>query len=82
MAIIREPLDVDFFVEPIPLSNIERKAISDFIKNYKKMKLNKKTSKKTLKRLFLNLFEFVFFVGEEKPCRTVVVLQGFFTEGE
>ena len=38
MALIKEPLDVDFFVEPLPLSDIERKAISEFIKNYKKKK--------------------------------------------
>ena len=36
MALIKEPLDVDFFVESQPLSDTERAAISDFIKNYKK----------------------------------------------
>ena len=36
MALIKEPLDIDFFVEPIPLSDTERKTISEFIKNYKK----------------------------------------------
>ena len=36
MALIKEPLDVDFFVEAQPLSDIERKTISDYIINYKK----------------------------------------------
>ena len=36
MALIKEPLDVDFFVEPQPLSDTERKTISEYIKNYKK----------------------------------------------
>ena len=42
MALIKEPLDVDFFVEAQPLSDTERKAISDYIRNYKKEKSNKK----------------------------------------
>lgn len=42
MALIREPLDVDFFVEPKPLSDTERKTISEFIKNYKKKHSAKK----------------------------------------
>ena len=46
MALIKEPLDVDFFVEPQPLTDAERKIISDFIVNYKKEKLNKKNKKK------------------------------------
>lgn len=36
MAHIKEPLDVDFFVEPQPLSDAERKMISAHIQNYKK----------------------------------------------
>jgi hypothetical protein len=43
MALIKEPLDVDFFVEPQPLSATEKVAISDFIKSYKKKnRVNKK----------------------------------------
>ena len=42
MALIKEPLDVDFFVEPKPLSDSERIAISDFIKSYKKQNSKKK----------------------------------------
>jgi len=32
MGFIREPLDVDFEVDPRPLTMKEKKAISDFIK--------------------------------------------------
>jgi hypothetical protein len=32
MGIIKEPLDVDFAVDPRPLTEKERKMISDFIK--------------------------------------------------
>jgi hypothetical protein len=42
MALIKEPLDIDFFVESQPLSDAERAAISDFIKNYKKKNAPKK----------------------------------------
>jgi hypothetical protein len=31
MGLIREPLDVDFFVDPRPLTENEKKMISDFI---------------------------------------------------
>jgi hypothetical protein len=36
MALIKEPLDVDFFVEPHSLTDLEKVAISEFIKSYKK----------------------------------------------
>ena len=42
MALIKEPLEVDFFVESKPLSDTERIAISDFIKSYKKQNSKKK----------------------------------------
>ncbi len=45
MALIKEPLDVDFFVEPKPLSEVEKTAISDFIKSYKKKKVVKTKEK-------------------------------------
>lgn len=32
MGLIKEPLDVDFVVDPRPLTEEERKMISDFIK--------------------------------------------------
>ena len=50
MALIKEPLDIDFFVEPVPLSDAERMTISDFIKNYKKKNSAKKNQKTTIKK--------------------------------
>ena len=32
MGLIREPLDVDYFVDPKPLTEKEKKLISDYIK--------------------------------------------------
>ena len=32
MGLIKEPFDVDFFVDPRPLTKEEQKKISDFIK--------------------------------------------------
>jgi hypothetical protein len=46
MGLIREPLDVDFFVDPRPLTDKEKKIISDFIRADKEKRNNKKTSKK------------------------------------
>jgi hypothetical protein len=43
MALIKEPLDVDFFVEPHPLTDFEKSAISEYIKNYKKKNKKKNT---------------------------------------
>jgi hypothetical protein len=47
MALIKEPIDVDFFVESQPLTNEEKRLISDFIAQYKKEKkvVEKKKSK-------------------------------------
>jgi hypothetical protein len=36
MGLIREPLDIDFFVDQRPLTEKEKKLISDFIKTDKK----------------------------------------------
>jgi hypothetical protein len=48
MALIKEPIDVDFFVESQPLTNEEKRLISDFIAQYKKENkvVEKKQSKK------------------------------------
>ena len=46
MELLNEPIDVDFVVDPRPLTEKERKSISDFIKN-DKLKSAKKS--KTLK---------------------------------
>lgn len=46
MSIIRQAFEVDLFVDPKPLSEKERKMISDFIKADKeKSKLKKQTEK-------------------------------------
>lgn len=46
MGLIREPLDVDFVVDSRPLTEEEKKAISEFIKADKAKRLLKK--KRTL----------------------------------
>jgi len=54
MGIIKEPLQIDFVVDPRPLTKIEEKAISDFIRADKlkrkhkamRIKLAKKSTKK------------------------------------
>lgn len=35
MGLIKEPLDVDFYVDPRPLTEEERLAISKYIQEYK-----------------------------------------------
>jgi hypothetical protein len=46
MGLVREPLDVDFFVDPRPFTEKEKEMISDFIKTDKEKRKRKKTSKK------------------------------------
>jgi hypothetical protein len=46
MGLIREPLEVDFFVDPRPLTEKEKQMISDFIKADKEKRKSKKKSKK------------------------------------
>lgn len=46
MGLIREPLDVDFYVDPRPLTIEEQKMISDYIKSDKLKRKRGKTSKK------------------------------------
>ncbi len=51
MGQIKEPLDVDFVVDPRPLTKAEEKAISDFIRaNKEKRKLKELRKKATIKR--------------------------------
>jgi hypothetical protein len=45
MGLIREPLEVDFFVDPRPLTEKEKKMISDYIK----------ADKDKRKRILLNI---------------------------
>jgi len=51
MGLIREPLDVDFVVDPRPLTDKEKKQISDYIRAYKARHAKKHTSKRTLRTL-------------------------------
>lgn len=46
MGLIREPLDVDFFVDPRPLTETEKKMISDYIRADKEKRKSKKHPKK------------------------------------
>lgn len=51
MGHIKEPLDVDFVVDPRPLTKAEEKAISDFIRADKeKRKLKELRSRTAAKR--------------------------------
>lgn len=47
MGLIKEPLDVDFVVDPRPLTKAEEKAISDFIRADKEKRKLKERKKKT-----------------------------------
>jgi hypothetical protein len=46
MRLIREPLEVDFFVDPKPLTENEKKMISDYIKADKMNRRSKMLTKK------------------------------------
>jgi hypothetical protein len=45
MGLIKEPREIDFYVDPRPLTIEEEKKISDFIKADKKKRKRKKKSK-------------------------------------
>ena len=45
MGLIKEPRDVDFFVDPKPLTDAERKMISDYIKKDKQKRKQRKGKK-------------------------------------
>lgn len=47
MGYIKEPEGVDFIIKSKPLTDKERKEISEFIKDYKAKFAEKKLSKKT-----------------------------------
>ena len=50
MGLIREPLDVDFVVDPRPLTSEEKETISNYIREYKARYSNKTVvSKQILK---------------------------------
>jgi len=46
MGLIKEPKDVDFYVDPRPLTKEEQKRISDFIKSDKNKRKRRKPTKK------------------------------------
>ena len=46
MGLIKEPLNIDFYVDPRPMTKEDEKAISDFIKA-DKLKRSKKTERGT-----------------------------------
>ena len=50
MKLIKEPLEVDFLVQPIPLTDVEKLAITDFIKRHKMENKAKENSKKSKKK--------------------------------
>jgi hypothetical protein len=45
MGMIREPFDVDFEVDPKPLTQKEKEAISQYIRDYKAKKTKKPLKK-------------------------------------
>lgn len=46
MGLIKEPIDVDFVVDPRPLTKEEEKAISDFIRTDKEKRKQKESRNK------------------------------------
>lgn len=46
MRLIREPLDLDFYVDPKPITEQEKNLISAYIKADKEKRNSKKASKK------------------------------------
>ncbi len=51
MGLIREPLDIDFVVDPRPLTVDDKKSISDFIKADKLKRAKAKSVKRKPTRL-------------------------------
>ncbi len=50
MGLVREPLDVDFYVDPRPLTKEEREKISQHIREYKQKTSNKKSEQPLSKK--------------------------------
>ena len=55
MGLIREPLDVDFYVDPTPLTKEEREKISLHIREYKQKMANKKSTQTLSKKKSLTV---------------------------
>lgn len=45
MGLVREPLDVDFVVDPKPLTQKEKEAVSQYISEYKAKQAKKRSRK-------------------------------------
>ena len=52
MGLIKEPLEIDFFVDPRPLTDEEMLKISEFIKKDKKKRKRIKKSTKAQHRVY------------------------------
>jgi hypothetical protein len=52
MGLIKEPIDVDFYVDPRPMTQEDEKAISDYIRT-DKLKRNKKAGRSTSANMVL-----------------------------
>jgi len=50
MGHIKEPKGIDFIISSDPLTEIARKEISEFIRNYKSESKNKKSKAETMKK--------------------------------
>ena len=46
MGLIREPLNIDFYVDPRPLTKVEETKISEYIKAYKQRRKDLKAKEK------------------------------------
>lgn len=53
MGLIKEPLDVDFYVDPRPLTKKEREAISQHIREYKEKMAKRKSRRAVTKKKVL-----------------------------
>ena len=54
MGLIKEPLDVDFYVDPRPLTKKEKEAISKHIREYKEKIAKRKKRRATKKNVSLS----------------------------
>ena len=54
MGLVREPLDVDFIVDPKPLTQKEKASVSQYIREYKAKQAKKNTSKTSSIRKKMN----------------------------
>ena len=65
MGIVREPLDVDFVVDPRPLSKEDQQKISEFIKADKKRRKELNISREKWKNKYLRQKQRADFLESE-----------------